>query len=348
VDPEWRKVVKELEVTVIVRNNRLKERRLALGMNQFLLAGAAGISHGVYQALECMRSSPLTDTSRRPGRDEEVLDWSNAAKALATFHEVEPEELFPDAVQHVHQDRVVRRVDIAEVRSSLAAAEMLPGLPEGLVDMEFATREMRSRIDRVLGTLTARESEILSKRFGLGDGPEKTHSAIAEEQKVTAGRIGQIEAKALRKLRHPSRAKALRSFIDDPPAADPYADARLGEALNRAMANEERGRQQAEKINRRAKRKKAEAAARRRELERSFEGTDEDVLVLICVPCGQARAPIQIWPRSKQWLDLIWGWKEHFGIPTTKSETEAYLARADLGCAYHKIPMVVEKAEGKS
>jgi RNA polymerase primary sigma factor len=67
----------------------------------------------------------------------------------------------------------------------------------------------------VLHTLTPREEKIMKMRFGLEDGSEHTLEEVGLEFAVTRERIRQIEAKALRKLRQPSRSGKLRSFLDD-------------------------------------------------------------------------------------------------------------------------------------
>ena len=66
----------------------------------------------------------------------------------------------------------------------------------------------------LLKTLTAREEKVLSLRFGLEDGHPRTLEEVGKEFNVTRERIRQIEAKALRKLRHPSRSKKLKDFLD--------------------------------------------------------------------------------------------------------------------------------------
>ena len=66
----------------------------------------------------------------------------------------------------------------------------------------------------VLETLTLREQKVLKLRFGLEDGRQRTLEEVGREFSVTRERIRQIEAKALRKLRHPSRSKKLRDYID--------------------------------------------------------------------------------------------------------------------------------------
>ena len=73
---------------------------------------------------------------------------------------------------------------------------------------------LKEQLDEVLKTLTPREAKVLSLRFGLKDGNPKTLEEVGKEFNVTRERIRQIEAKALRKLRHPSRSKKLKDFLD--------------------------------------------------------------------------------------------------------------------------------------
>ncbi len=72
----------------------------------------------------------------------------------------------------------------------------------------------REQLDEVLNTLTAREKSVLKLRFGLEDGRTRTLEEVGKEFNITRERIRQIEAKALRKLRHPSRSKKLKDYLD--------------------------------------------------------------------------------------------------------------------------------------
>lgn len=73
---------------------------------------------------------------------------------------------------------------------------------------------LREQLSEVLDTLTPREEKVLRLRFGLEDGRSRTLEEVGKEFNVTRERIRQIEAKALRKLRHPSRSKKLKDFLD--------------------------------------------------------------------------------------------------------------------------------------
>ncbi len=81
---------------------------------------------------------------------------------------------------------------------------------------EYATNEMlKDEISEVLYTLTEREEQVLRLRFGLDDGHQRTLEEVGQIFNVTRERIRQIEAKALRKLRHPSRSRKLKDFLTD-------------------------------------------------------------------------------------------------------------------------------------
>jgi len=74
---------------------------------------------------------------------------------------------------------------------------------------------LREQLVEVLATLTPREAKVLELRFGLRDGRQRTLEEVGKEFNVTRERIRQIESKALRKLRHPSRSRKLKDFLDN-------------------------------------------------------------------------------------------------------------------------------------
>ncbi|MFB5069527.1 MAG: RNA polymerase sigma factor RpoD [Aerococcus sanguinicola] len=87
---------------------------------------------------------------------------------------------------------------------------------EAMSPEEFTSQEMlKEQLNEVLDTLTDREENVLRLRFGLEDGQSKTLEQVGKQFGVTRERIRQIEAKALRKLRHPSRSKQLKDFMEE-------------------------------------------------------------------------------------------------------------------------------------
>jgi RNA polymerase primary sigma factor len=74
---------------------------------------------------------------------------------------------------------------------------------------------LKEQTASVLQSLTPREEQVIRMRFGIGDGSEHTLEEVGQRFSVTRERIRQIEAKALRKLRHPSRSRKLKAFLEN-------------------------------------------------------------------------------------------------------------------------------------
>jgi len=104
-------------------------------------------------------------------------------------------------------DKVRKILKIAREPISLETPAVSP--------LEAAIRyDLQRQINSALETLTPREEKVLRKRFGIGEATDHTLEEVGQDFEVTRERIRQIEAKALRKLRHPSRSKKLRSFVE--------------------------------------------------------------------------------------------------------------------------------------
>ena len=88
-------------------------------------------------------------------------------------------------------------------------------IKDKFTNLEQVAEILKEEIKSVLETLQEREQEVLELRFGLVDGTSHTLEEVGKKFNVTRERIRQIEAKALRKLRHPSRAKKLKDFLSD-------------------------------------------------------------------------------------------------------------------------------------
>src|SRR5699024_11732293 len=87
---------------------------------------------------------------------------------------------------------------------------------EAILPSDHASYELvKEQLEDVLDTLTDREENVLRLRFGLDDGRTRTLEEVGKVFGVTRERIRQIEAKALRKLRHPSRSKRLKDFLEE-------------------------------------------------------------------------------------------------------------------------------------
>lgn len=175
--------MKELEVTVRLRNNRLKARRLALGMNQRAFAAAARVSLAGYRDLEAMQMSPV----RADG------GWRRIAIDVAAWHCVDLAELFPASVRAVNSPVVVRTMDADEL-PSLAAP----------TDETVARIEMREHVHDALARLSARERMVIERMYGIGhpDEQEVTAAELAAELGVSRRYVDRVAARALRRLKH--------------------------------------------------------------------------------------------------------------------------------------------------
>ena len=157
----------------------------------------------------------------------------------AKFHLQEKEMQFatgPHMCSHVvnasftpdHIADMVRNVFAGRVSFSDGTAEIAPGITVhhigghsmGLQFVRVLTKRgwvvvASETTTRVLASLTPREERVLRMRFGIGMNTDHTLEEVGQQFSVTRERIRQIEAKALRKLKHPSRSRKLRSFLDN-------------------------------------------------------------------------------------------------------------------------------------
>jgi RNA polymerase primary sigma factor len=99
--------------------------------------------------------------------------------------------------------------------SAVSIKDSLPDMREATPEERSMQTALRNVLETMLADLRPRERDIVMRRFGLETGVPRTLEDIGQEYGVTRERIRQIEAKALAKLRHPSRARALRTFIED-------------------------------------------------------------------------------------------------------------------------------------
>ncbi len=116
-------------------------------------------------------------------------------------------------IQKIAQDPVSLETPIGEEEDS-HLGDFLPDENMPLPADAAASALLREHIYEVLDTLTSREKRVLCLRFGLEDGRPRTLEEVGQEFEVTRERIRQIEAKALRKLRHPKRSRELRDYLD--------------------------------------------------------------------------------------------------------------------------------------
>ena len=115
-------------------------------------------------------------------------------------------------IQKIAQDPVSLETPIGEEDDS-HLGDFIPDDDSPAPQDSVAYTLLREQLEDVMNTLTPREAKVLKLRFGLEDGKARTLEEEGKEFDVTRERIRQIEAKALRKLRHPSRSKKLKDYM---------------------------------------------------------------------------------------------------------------------------------------
>ncbi|MCS7294736.1 MAG: RNA polymerase sigma factor RpoD, partial [Dehalococcoidia bacterium] len=152
-----------------------------------------------------VRRRLLQEYGREPTADELAAAMSDATTVYT------PERI--REIEKVSQEPVSLETPVGEEEDS----HLGDFLPDDTVPApaEAASQQLlREQVEDVLASLTARERRVLQLRFGLEDGRSRTLEEVGREFGVTRERIRQIEAKALRKLRHPSRSRKLRDFLE--------------------------------------------------------------------------------------------------------------------------------------
>lgn len=194
--------MREFHLTMKLRNNLLRKRREELGLSVPKLAEACGVSYPHVLDLEGLKASPMTKSG----------EWRKAALALAEFFGCSPDDLFPESVLKVVAPEVKAELDAQKVLALGGLA--LEAEPPTLPDAMLSEKQLSEAINDVLGDLTPREREVLLLMYE--DGLTLTETARKTGRGVE--RVRQIQAKALRKLRHPFRAgriKAAANGTDD-------------------------------------------------------------------------------------------------------------------------------------
>ncbi len=134
-----------------------------------------------------------------------------SAEEIAEKLEMSPERV--REIMRIAQDPVSLETPIGEEEDS-HLGDFIPDDDAPAPADAASLMLLKEQLNEVLSTLTDREAKVLRLRFGLEDGRSRTLEEVGKEFDVTRERIRQIEAKALRKLRHPSRSKKVKDFLD--------------------------------------------------------------------------------------------------------------------------------------
>lgn len=177
-----------LRVKISLKNNHLLTLREKSGLTQEDLSKAIGISSSTYRHLENLTYPAITNGV-----------WNQVALEIANYFDLLPETIFPHELLKIKKATTEFCADVEEIQKLSNY-----GNPFKLIE----NAEKGQAVRYAMATLTPREEKVLRKRNGF-DGEPQTYEGIAHDMKCSTERARQIEQKALRKLRHPSRAKEL-------------------------------------------------------------------------------------------------------------------------------------------
>lgn len=198
--------MREFEVTITLKNNRLKQRRLELGLSPQQLAARAEISYARYLDLEAMRDAPTNKKG----------EWREIVMKLCDMYGASPDELFPNAVRALKTTAATRRMDGVDLGSPLLSShqQRILASPEDLV---VANEEAEIAID-LLSVASPRERDAIARRYGLdqaadvsSDDELTTFSEIGKALNVSRGRVGQLMESGLAKMREAATHRRTRA-----------------------------------------------------------------------------------------------------------------------------------------
>ena len=193
--------MKDYRLEIKIKNNYLYEKMQEYGISTAAeLARVVGLGPSVIGDILNLKVTPYTNKGT----------VRSSIQCLCDFFSCNPEDLFP--AQHIFDPLTVNRGAIQANIGELMSNTLLESTQNP--DLLAETIEQKEAIERTLNQLTLREKKVLELRFGLGEEAETTLKEVGIKLGVRAERIRQIEAKALRKLRHPDRTRDIRLAYD--------------------------------------------------------------------------------------------------------------------------------------
>ena len=195
---------KDYRIEIKVKNNRILSRMEGAGyFSVAKFAEALGVNRAVVDRIVRMRSAAL---------DEEGYYRPEALK-IAEFLNCTPQDIYPPAQMRGAMMNNEARItaNANEVDSLTSSLRTLAFSPEQKMILDQANRALKE----VLLTLTPREHRVLDLKYGLTNGEPMTNEEIGNLFGVTQSRIFQIEMKALRKMKHPSKSRELRANLKE-------------------------------------------------------------------------------------------------------------------------------------
>lgn len=191
-----------VRLRLIVQNNRLKVEIKSSGYTMEALAKKSGINYTYLSEIVNLRRLPS---------EEQIISIAIALQKPIDY--LFPETLLESVRRKTFANRI-KLLDEEKVKKITGPPLLL--LYDGdinKVEEKLDSDSLKIQVVKALSTLKPRERRVLSLRYGLDDGISRTLAEVGKEFNVTPARIRQIEAKALRKLRHPSRSLKLKKVF---------------------------------------------------------------------------------------------------------------------------------------
>jgi len=172
------------------------------------------MDHGYTVRIPVHRMEQIQKVMRLDSKYAAEADYKKRMELISNAAEM-PIELVEDCMRLFYQFIKVTSLDLPVGEDEdITLGDLVPDVGSLSVEDTVSQQILKERLDEVLETLTAREQKVIRMRFGLDDGRSRTLEEVGKMFGVTRERIRQIEAKALRKLRHPSRSRKFKDFLD--------------------------------------------------------------------------------------------------------------------------------------
>ncbi len=189
--------MKEIRVEVKIKNNMIYEAIYPIFGSISKFCKATGLNNSKVGALINLRASPMWN------------GYTKTARKLAEICGYSCEELYPmEMYRNLIKEKIVKTISL----NSALIYEENRRIASGEINESIDIRGMciKSEVRKVINTLSPKQYYTIRRRFGIGDNIERTLEEVAEDMSLSRERVRQIEAKAIRILRHPSRSKSLR------------------------------------------------------------------------------------------------------------------------------------------
>jgi RNA polymerase sigma factor (sigma-70 family) len=189
----------------------MKRARIEAGMTQKALAKLAEVPLEIVTQLENLR--PIPSAKRKEWRTRQAWRFDGIKRRIALALDADVDEMFPQELDTIVANKVVKELDVPTALALRHNSERIKMIAAETGAFDSAEKSLRhDEITRMLSTLGEREAMVIRERFGIDKGFPSSLEEVSQKMGVTHSRVRQIEAEAIRKLRHPSRSRTLREY----------------------------------------------------------------------------------------------------------------------------------------